>query len=115
MIDISVNSFCGGRCEKTYRYIHAKVFNPHTPCNPSTNAKKIYRKHKKRSYEAHIHEVEQSSLTTLIFSATGGMAATAGFNKHLASLLSDKWDKNLCSCNEMGTMLPVLLTIEVSN
>ena len=55
----------------------------------------IYRKHelcKKRSYEARIREVEQSSFTPLIFSATGGMANEATtFYKCLASLLSDKW------------------------
>ena len=74
------------------------VFNPHAPSNRTTSASAIYRKHelcKKRSYEARIHEVEQSSFTPLIFSATGGMANEATmFYKRLASLLSDKWDSN---------------------
>ena len=55
-------------------------FNPHAPGNHTTNSKAIYRKHelcKKRSYNAHIREVEHSSFTPLIFSATGGMAAEA--------------------------------------
>jgi len=59
-----------------------KVFNPHAPSNRSTNAKSIYRKHelsKKHSYEARIHEIEHNSFTTLIFSATGGMANEATF------------------------------------
>ena len=42
-LDLSANSFWGGRCEKTY--IDVKVFNPHAPSNRSTNAKSIYRKH----------------------------------------------------------------------
>ena len=58
----------------------------------------VNRKHelcKKRSYDARIREVEHSSFTPLIFSATGGMAAEATiFYKRLASLLSDKWDSN---------------------
>ena len=57
-----------------------------------------YRKHKlckKRSYEARIREVEQSSFTPLIFSATEGMANEATmFYRRLVSLLSDKWDSN---------------------
>ena len=79
-LDISTNGFWGGWCEKTY--IDAKVFNPHAPSNRSTNAKSIYRKHelsKKRSYEARILEIERSSFTPSIFSATGGMANEATF------------------------------------
>ena len=95
-LDISANGFWGGRCEKTY--IDVKVFNPHAPSNRTTNSKAIYRKHelcKNRSYDARIHEVEHSSFTPLIFSATGVMAAEATiFYKRLASLLSDKWDSN---------------------
>ena len=95
-LDISASGFWGGRCEKTY--IDVKVFNPHAPSNRTTNSKAIYRKHelcKKRSYDARIREVEHSSFTPLIFSATGGMAAEATiFYKRLASLLSDKWDSN---------------------
>ena len=76
------------------------LINPHAPSNRTTSASAIYRKHelcKKRSYEVRngIHEVEQSSFTPLIFSATGGMANEATmFYKRLASLLSDKWDSN---------------------
>ena len=73
-----------------------QVFNPHDPSNRSTNAKSIYRKHelsKKRSYEARIFEIERSSFTPSIFSATGGKANEATFfYKNLASLLSNKWD-----------------------
>jgi len=95
-LDIAVNGFWGCRSEKTY--VDVKVFNPHAPSNRASSARAIYRKHelcKKRSYEARIREVEQSSFTPLIFSATGGMANEATlFYKRLASLLSDKWDSN---------------------
>ena len=95
-LDISANGFWDGHCEKTY--IDVKVCNPHAPSNQTTNAKSIYRKHelsKKRFYEARIHEVEHSSFTPLIFSATGGMVNEATvFYRRLASLLSDKWDTN---------------------
>ena len=50
---------------------------------------------KKRSYEARIREVGHGSFTPLIFSATGGMADKAHvFYRHLASLLSNKWNEN---------------------
>ena len=94
-LDVSVNGFWGGRCERTF--LDVKVFNPHAPSNRSPSARAIYRKHenmKKSSYEARIREVEHGSFTPLIFSATGGMADKAHvFYKHLASLLSDKWNE----------------------
>ena len=47
---------------------------------------------KKCTYKDRIHEVEHSSFTLLIFSATGGMAHEAStFYKRLASLLSERW------------------------
>ena len=47
---------------------------------------------KKHSYEVRIREIEHSSFTPLIFSATGGMAHEAStFYKCLASLLSERW------------------------
>jgi len=61
--------------EEIVVYNDVKVFNPHAPSNPSTNAKSIYRRHKlgkKYSYEARIREVEQSSFTPLIGDSTGG-------------------------------------------
>ena len=92
-LDISVNVFWGGRCEKTF--LDVKVLNPHAPSNHSSSEQGIYRRHenmKKRSYEARIREVEHGTFTPLIFSATGGMAEAAyAFYKCLASLLSDKW------------------------
>ena len=107
-LDISANGFWGGRCEKTY--IDVKVFNPHAPSNQTTNAKSIYREHelsKKRLYEARIREVEHSSFTPLIFSATGGMANKATFTSALPPCY-------LTSGTQI-MQLPVLLISEVCN
>ena len=47
---------------------------------------------KKRAYESRLREVEHSTFTPLVFSATGGMSHEATvFYKRLASLLSQKW------------------------
>ena len=68
------------------------VMVPPVPVSFTENMNCVY---KNRSYEARIREDEQSSFTPSIFSATGGMANEATmFYKHLASLLSDKWDSN---------------------
>jgi len=91
-LDISMNGFWGGKCEKSY--VDVKVFNPHAPTNRSSAPRSIYRRHeniKKRTYEARIREVEHATFTPLIFSATGGMADQAiVFYKRLASLISEK-------------------------
>ena len=73
-LDIAVNGFWGGRYERTY--LDVRVFNPHAPSNRNTSITNCYRKHeaeKKRAYEQRIREVEHSSFTPLVFSATGGM------------------------------------------
>ena len=91
-LNISVNGFWGGNCERTF--LDVKVFNPYAPSNCSTTPRGIYRCHenaKKRTYEARIHKVEHATFTPLVFSATGGMADEAcAFYKRLASLLCDK-------------------------
>ena len=74
-LDISMNSFWGGQCEKTY--IDVKVFNPCAPNNNSSNPPVIYRRHENMmncSYEDRICEAEHSSFIPLLFSAAGGMA-----------------------------------------
>ena len=43
-LDISVNGFCGGRCEKTF--LDVKVFNPYVPSNHSSSTQGIFRRHK---------------------------------------------------------------------
>ena len=93
-LDIAMNGFWGGRYEKCYTDV--RVFNPLAPSNSGTTLQSCYRKHemtKKRAYELRIREVEHSSFTPLVFSASGGMGHEASvFYKRLASLLSDKWN-----------------------
>jgi len=69
-----------------------KLLNPYAPSShDSTNPKGIYRKHENAKKRSWICEVEHSSFTPLILSATGGMAdEICAFYKHLASLLCEK-------------------------
>ena len=93
-LDISANGVWGGRFEKTF--FDVRVFNPHAPSNKSLSLPACYRKHereKKRMYEQRIREVEHSSFTPLVLSATGGMGREATcFYKRLASMLAHKWE-----------------------
>ena len=81
---------------KNVSYTDVRVFNPLAPSNSGTTLQSCYRKHeitKKRAYELRIREMEHSSFTPLVFSASGGMGHEASvFYKRLASLLSDKWN-----------------------
>ena len=79
----------GRRYERTY--LDIRVFNSNTSI---TNCYRKYENEKKRQYEQRTREIEHSSLTPLVFSATGGMGKQATtFYKCLASMLSDKWDQ----------------------
>ena len=93
-LDIAANGFWGGTFERTF--FDVRVFNPHAPSNRHTQLSSCYRKHeqtKKRAYEQRIREVEHSSFTPLVISATGGLANEAStFYKRLASMLATKWD-----------------------
>ena len=93
-LDIAANGFWGGRFERTY--FDVRVFNPHAPSHKRSSLSACYRKQeslKKRAYEQRIREVEHSSFTPLVLSATGGMANEATtFYKRLASCLAMKWD-----------------------
>ena len=94
-LDIAVNGFWGGRFERTH--LDVRVFNPHAPSNRNTSISNCYRKHeaeKRRTNEQRIREVEHSTFTPLVFSATGGMAKqSTTFYKRLASLLADRWEQ----------------------
>ena len=93
-LDIAANGFWGGTFERTF--FDVRVFDPHAPSNRHTQLSSCYRKHeqtKKRAYEQRIREVEHSSFTPLVISATGGLANEAStFYKRLASMLATKWD-----------------------
>jgi hypothetical protein len=93
-LDIAANGFWGGLFERTY--FDVRVFNPLAPSHRHSSLSACYRKQeavKKRAYEQRIREVEHSSFTPLVLSATGGMANEATtFYKRLASCLAAKWD-----------------------
>ncbi len=78
-----------------------EFFNPHAKSHWQSSLSTCYRKQegiKKRAYEQRIREVEHSSFTPLVFSATGGMANEAtAFYKRLASCLATKWDQSYSS------------------
>ena len=94
-LDIAANGFWGGRYERTY--VDVRIFNPHAPSHRQTNIATCYRKQeeiKKRAYEQRAREVEHSTFTPLVLSATGSMAPQATtFYKRLAACLADKWDQ----------------------
>ena len=94
-LDIAANGFWGGRYQQTY--FDVRVFNPHAMSNRQTSLAACYRKQeaiKKRAYEQRVREVEHSSFTPLVLSATGGLAAEATtFYKRLAARLADKWEQ----------------------
>ena len=85
--------YTGGRFERTY--FDVRVFNPHAPSNWYPHC---YRKHEiemKCQYEQRVREIEHSSFTPFVLSATGGMAKEATvFYKRLASCLAAKWDQS---------------------
>ena len=71
-----------------------------TPMPPPTRVSHLLpaiestRERKKRAYDQRIREVEHSSFSPLVFSATGGMGREATcFYKRLASMLTHKWDQ----------------------
>ena len=76
-----------------------EFFIPMAPSHSQSSLASTYRKQealKKRAYELQrIREVEHSSFTPLVFSATGGMAKEASpFYKRLASCLATKWEQH---------------------
>ena len=94
-LDIAANGFWGGRFERAF--FDVRVFNPHAPTNRRLQLSSCYRSHenaKKPAYEQRIREVEHGSFVPLVLSVTGGMGRIATTTyKHLASLLSSKWNQ----------------------
>ena len=93
-MDIAANGVWGSRYQKSY--FDVRVFNPLAPSNRNQSLPSTFRKpelEKKRAYQQRVQEIEQSSFTPLVFSASGGMGIEAtAFYKRLVSLLSLKWD-----------------------
>ena len=97
-LDIAANGFWGGRFERTF--CDVRVFNPLAPSNSNISLAKCFRKHeleKKRAYDQRIREVERSTFTPIVLSASGGLGKEGTtFYKRLASLLAEKWDQPYC-------------------
>ena len=93
-LDITTNRLWGGTYQKTFFDI--RVFNPHALSNQHGSLLPCFQKHKqtkKKMYKQRCREVEYSSFTPLVLSATGGLAKEATvFYERLDSLLASKWD-----------------------
>ena len=91
-LDVSAYGFWGGRFERAF--FDVRVFNPCARSNRHTTLQATYKRHeqeKKRQYDQRVREIEQSTFTPLVFSASGGMgrAATTCY-KRLAAMISEK-------------------------
>ena len=91
-LDVSMYGFWGGKLEKAF--VDVRVFNPCAQSNCRSSLEATYRKHeaeKRRQYESRVREVERSSFTPLVMSATGGMGRCATvFYKRLAAMIAEK-------------------------
>ena len=98
------------------RNYHSRAFARDSNKNQTPSA--CYRKHereKKRAYDQR-REVEHSSFTPLVFSATGGMGREATcFYKRLASMLAHKWDQPYQHYTVVAKMSPDLLPHSLSH
>ena len=93
-VDIRASGFW--RCLYHHTFFDVRVFNCFAASNCSSTLSTAFQKHeleKHCAYEEQIQEVEHWSFTPLVFSTSGGMgrAATTTY-KHLARLLSEKWN-----------------------
>ena len=98
-LDIAVSGFWGEGYKRSF--VDVRVFNPHAPSNRNTSITNCYRRHeatKKRAYKQRIREVEHSSFTPLVFSASGGMGQQGStFYRRLAALIAEKWNESYSS------------------
>ncbi len=94
-LDISMNGFWGGRRKPLLTFT---CLTPICTIQQEFNHHMLLRNHKnqkKRAYDQKVRDVEHSTFTPLVMSATGGLARQAvAFYKHLASLLSSKTNKS---------------------
>ena len=87
-LDVSVKGFWGGCQERTF--LDVRVFNPHAPSNKKLNIKNVTKGMKMRRREERLKNIEHSSFTPLVLSASAGMAKqSTTFYKRLASLLAE--------------------------
>ena len=75
-------------------FFDVRVFDSHAPSNCKTTTAASYHRHeleKRKAYERRINEVEHSSFTQIVLSASGGWgpSATVAFQR-LAGVLLDK-------------------------
>ena len=98
-LDIAADGFWEGSSQRTF--FDVRIFNSLAPSNIHSNSTSSYRKHekeKKRAYAQRVQQIEHSSFTPLVLSATGGFGSEAKvFYKRLASLLAEKWDQQYSS------------------
>ena len=93
-VDIRAAGFWS--CHHHRSFFDVRVFNAFAESNQPPCPAATFRRHendKRRAYEERVREVERGSFTPLLFSSSGSMgkAATVTY-RHLASLLSDKWN-----------------------
>ena len=92
--ETSLCAYTASSYEKTY--LDVRVYNPYALSNKNLTPSTCHRKHeceKKWAYEQRVREVEHSSFTTFILLTTGGMGTEATcLYKHLASMLTQKWE-----------------------
>ena len=92
-LDVSVSGFWGGGGFER-AFVDIRVFNPNAPSNRSQSLQATFRKHKqekRRQYGERVREIEQTSVSPLIVSSSGGMGQAAiSFYKRLASHLNEK-------------------------
>ena len=93
-LDIVMNGFWGGRSERCF--VDVRVFNSYVQSNVNSISA-AYRRHeteniKRRAYGQRVREVEHTSFTPIVMSATGGLAPEATtFYRRLTSLLASRW------------------------
>ena len=92
-----------GEVDSRGHILMSGVFNPFVKSKLETLLVQTYRKHERekcQKYEQHVVDIEHSSFTPLLFSATGGMSKlTSNFYRHLAERLSGRKTYALFSCN----------------
>jgi len=93
-LNIKADSFWSK--DRQSAFLDIRVFNPLTPSYWNQALATCYRKNKqekRRAYEQRVREVEHGCFTPLVFSASGGMRASAKvFYKKLASMIALKYD-----------------------